>query len=75
MHDDIERWRKGCLQCIKNAKGDTVARPLGTQLIPERAREFLMFDYVKIGPSHSGYEYVLFFCDNFTKLAGELIAS
>ena len=72
MREDVERWRKCCLQCIKNAKGDTVPRPLGTQLVPERAGKILMLDYAKIGPSNAGYEYVLVFCDKFSKLV-ELI--
>lgn len=63
MRHNVEKWRKSCLQCIKNAKGDTVPRPLGTQLIPEHAGEILMFDYLKIGPSKSGYFYVLVFAD------------
>ena len=48
-----------CLQCIKSHKGDKVPRPLGTQLIPEFPNEIIMWDYIKIGPSESGHEYVL----------------
>ena len=51
MREDVEKWRQSCLQCIKNAKGDKVPRPLGTQLIPEAPGEILMYDYILIGPS------------------------
>ena len=68
MRDDVNRWRKACLQCIKNAKGDTVPRPLGTMLVPEFAGEVLMSDYIEIGPSNEGYVYVLMNVDKFSKL-------
>ena len=50
-------------------KGDKVSRPLDTQLIPECPVEILMFDYIKIGPSNSVYEYVLMAVDKMSKLA------
>ena len=68
MRTDVEMWRKNCLQCIKSMKGDKVPRPLGTQLIPEWPGEILMFDYIKIRPSNSGYEYVLMAADKMSKL-------
>ena len=59
MENDIRTWRAGCLQCVKNAKGDIVPRPLGTQLVAEWPGEILMFDYFEIGPSDSGPTYLL----------------
>ena len=44
MRQDVERWRKSCLQCVKSAKGDMIPRPLGTELIPEEAGEVIMAD-------------------------------
>ena len=68
MADDINRWRKACLQCVKNAKGDTVPRPLGTMLVPEFAGEILMSDYIEVGPSDEGFVYVLMNVDKMSKL-------
>ena len=42
---------------MKNAKGDTVPRPLGTMLVPEFAGEVLMSDYIEIGPSDEGFVF------------------
>ena len=55
-----------CLQCIKNVKGDTIASPLGTQLLTEFPGEIPMFDFIKIGPSDDGYMYVLMGVGKFT---------
>ena len=68
MREDVAKWRKSCLQCVKNAKGDTVPRPLGTMLIPEFAGEVLMSDYIEIGPSDEGFVYVLMSVDKLSKL-------
>ena len=55
-----------CLQCIKNVKGDTITRPLVTQILTEFPVEILMFDFIKIGPSDDGYIYVLMGVGKFT---------
>ena len=68
MREDVNRWRKACLQCVKNAKGDTVPRPLGTMLVPEFAGEVLMSDYIEIGPSDEGFVYILMNVDKLSKL-------
>ena len=45
MKDDVTRWSKACLQCIKLSNGEFVLRPLGSQLIAEYPDEILMMDY------------------------------
>ena len=67
MEDDVEAWRATCLHCLKLASGTIVPRPLGSQLVAQRPGEILMFDYIKMGNSRSGYAYVLMLVDRFTR--------
>ena len=67
MEDDVSHWRKHCLQCLKMTNGEFVARPLGTQLVAEYPGEVLMSDYIKMGSSRSGFEYVLMLVDKFSR--------
>ena len=66
---EVEARRAQCLQCIKLANGDTVQRPYGTQLLPERAGEIMMMDYFLIWPSRQGNKYVLLQADKMAKQA------
>ena len=68
MSDDVARYRKGCLQCLKLAEGNMVPRPLASQLVAEYPGEVLMMDYIKIGLSRTGYTYVLMLVDKFSRL-------
>ena len=68
MKEDVARWSKACLQCIKLSNGEFVPRPLGSQLIAEYPGEILMMDYIKMGASRSGYSYVLMLVDKFSRL-------
>ena len=74
MSEDVARWRKGCVQCIKLHEGDVVPRPMGSQLIAEFPGEILMMDYIKMGASRSGYSYVLMLVDKFSRLT-EFVAA
>ena len=67
MEEDVAAWRKTCLHCLKLATGEMVPRPLGTQLIAQRPGEILMFDYIKMGNSRTGYAYVLMLVDKFSR--------
>ena len=69
MKDDVSKWRKGCLQCIKLTEGEIVPRPLGSQLIAEYPGEILMMDYIKMGTSRSGFSHVLILVDKMSRLA------
>ena len=65
MEKEVEERR---LLCIKLENGDTVPRPMGTQLIPGYANEVHMMDYILIWPSVTGRKYVLMQCDKLSKL-------
>ena len=67
METDVANWRATCLHCLKLATGEMVPRPLGSQLIAERPGEILMFDYIKMGASRTGFEYVLILVDKFSR--------
>ncbi|MAA69217.1 MAG: hypothetical protein CL915_10755 [Deltaproteobacteria bacterium] len=68
MEQEAEGWRKHCLQCLKAASGDTVPRPLGSQLLAERPGEIVSADFIKMGTSRSGYSYVLMVVCRFSRL-------
>ena len=44
-----------------------VPRPLGSQMIAERPGEILMMDYILLGPTKTGYKYVLMLADKFSR--------
>ena len=48
MQDDVSSTLKGCWQCMKNASGDTVARPLGTTMMGEYPNEVIHMDFFYI---------------------------
>ena len=68
MKRETEGWRRQCLQCLKLATGDTVPRPLGSQLMAERPGEIISADYIKMGTAKSGYKYVLMIVCRFSRL-------
>lgn len=68
VEKEVETRRAMCLICIKLANGDIIPRPRGTQLIPERANEVHMMDYIVIWPSETGRKYVLMQADKLSKL-------
>ena len=67
MRKDVEAWRKLCLQCLKLAEGDMVPRPLTSQILVECPGEVLMTDYMKLGASRTGLNYILMLVDKFTR--------
>ena len=67
MERDVTKWRNCCLQCLKNAQGKLVPRPLGESLVAERPGEILCMDYIKLGPSRNGFCNVLLQLDKFSR--------
>ena len=67
MRKDVEAWRKLCLQCLKLAEGEVVPRPLASQILAEYPGEVLMADYIKLGASRTGLNYILMLVDKFTR--------
>ena len=48
MEAEVEARRAQCLQCVKLETGERVPRPIGSQMLAERAGEILMMDYFLI---------------------------
>lgn len=55
-----------CFVCIISATGQKVPRPLGHQTNAERVSELLHFDFLYIGESNTGQEYILILKDDFS---------
>ena len=63
---DVKTFVQSCLVCLLSASGDKVPRPLGHQVHAERINEILHFDYLYIGESAIGHEYILILKDDFS---------
>ncbi len=66
MDADIKAFVQSWLVCILSASGSKVPRPLGQQIHCTRVSELLHFDFLYIGESRSGYEYILILKDDFS---------
>ena len=70
IRDKIKGWVDRCLQCIKLRGGNTIPRPLGTQLLAERPFEVILLDFIKLPLDRSGkYCWALLITDQLTRLA------
>ena len=67
LEEEVKQWRNQCLQCIKLYNGDTIPRPLGSQLLAERPGEIVSIDYIKLGATKTGYNYALILVDPMTR--------
>ena len=56
-----------CLQCLKLAEDNIVPRPLTSQILAECPGEVLMLDYIKLGASRTGLNYILMLVDKFSR--------
>ena len=63
---DVKEFVQGCLVCLLSGSGSKIPRPLGHQLHAEKVGELLHFDYLYIGESKSGCEYILILKDDFS---------
>ena len=63
---DVKSFVQSCLVCLLSASGDKVPRPLGHQIHAERVSELLHFDFLYIGESTIGHEYILILKDDFS---------
>jgi hypothetical protein len=60
MAMDVKGFVRKCLHCVATIPGDTVPRPLGTQLHAANPNEILHFDFLYIGLSRDGkYQYLM----------------
>lgn len=66
MEQDIDSFCQSCFICLISSTGEKVPRPLGHQEHAERVGELLHFDFLYVGESGQGYEYVLILKDDFS---------
>lgn len=63
---DLDSFCQSCLVCLISATGEKVPRPFGQQEHAERVGELLHFDFLYIGESAAGPEYILILKDDFS---------
>jgi transposase InsO family protein len=66
LDTDVKLFVSKCLHCA-SASGDWMHRPLGEALHADKPNELLHFDYVYMGKSDDGYEYLLVIKDDASK--------
>jgi hypothetical protein len=66
IDEDVKLFVEKCLHCA-SASGEWVHRPLGETLHAEKPNELLHFDYIYMGESEDGYEYILVLKDDASK--------
>lgn len=62
---DVRAFCNDCLQCVKNAQGHVVPRPMGEVIQPTGPNQLLHFDYLYLGSS-GGMLYLLVIKDGFS---------
>ncbi len=66
MDADIKAFVQSCLVCTLSSSGSKVSRPLGQQIHAQRVSELLRFDFLYVGESRTGHEYILILKDDFS---------
>ncbi len=65
---NVATFCASCLHCLDVGLGERVPRPLGEQLHGTRPFDVLHFDFVYIGDSNDGFQYVFCTHDDFSGL-------
>lgn len=66
IDEDVKAFVQSCLVCMLSESGIKVPRPLGQQIHSSKVGEILHFDYLYIGESSDGTEYILILKDDFS---------
>lgn len=66
MEQDVERFVQECLYCKLVKTRKIIPRPFGDRKRAEERNQRLHFDYLTIGPSITGKEYILVLKDDFS---------
>jgi len=64
MRSDIVSFCNTCLHCQSTTGGQRIPRPMGHALHSDRPNEIIHFDYLYMGPSDQGMQYVLIIKDD-----------
>ncbi|KAH9185665.1 hypothetical protein AeNC1_012358 [Aphanomyces euteiches] len=68
MASDVTRFCKQCFHCQKSAAGKVIPVPLGSQIHASMPNEILHFDFLYVGPSDTGEQYVCLLKDDHSML-------
>ncbi len=66
MDADIKAFVQSCLVCTLSSSGSKVPRPFGQQIHAQRVSELLHFDFLYVGESRTGHEYILILKNDFS---------
>lgn len=66
MDADVNAFVQSCLVCVLSANGTRVPRPLRHQRHAERVSELIHFDFLSVGESQMGSQYILIIKDDFS---------
>ena len=61
---DIDAFSKSCLHCALTLGGKRIPRPFGHALHADKPNELIHFDFLFMGESSQGYEYVMIIKDD-----------
>ena len=66
LKEDCSEFVNDCLVCLTASSGEKIPRPLAATLHGERPNGVVHFDYLYMGPSTDGAQYVLLLKDDFS---------
>ncbi len=66
MDADTRAFVQSCLVCTLSSSGSEVSRHLGQQIHSQRVPELLLFDFLYVGESRTGHEYILILNGDFS---------
>ena len=67
MQEDIKAFVQGCLFRLLSLSGENVRPILGSRIDSDRFGELLQFDFIYVGESSNGKEYILILKDDFSR--------
>lgn len=64
MSEDVDMFVSSCIHCLSTKGGGKVPHPLGQALLGTKPNELVQFDYIELGASRTGENYVLMVRDD-----------
>ena len=65
LQHDVDVLVHGCIHCLISSTGETIPRPLASQLHGSRPNEVVHLDFLYMGPSSTGDLYLLLLKEDF----------
>eukprot|EP00918_Siedleckia_nematoides_P045330 GHVU01099173.1.p1 GENE.GHVU01099173.1~~GHVU01099173.1.p1 ORF type:complete len:619 (-),score=68.79 GHVU01099173.1:336-2192(-) len=66
MYDDIRRFVRECLHCLRGTNNIIISRPLGSTLVAQYPNEVVHIDYLSLDLSPEGEDHVVIIKDGCT---------